>query len=176
LRACLICTRPDKSDIDQALIQGESNRSVSNRFQGPHGPSPSAVDRHRRFHLGPRLAAVQARREKKFADLVIDIEEDLIRLGAKAEAAGDVRAALLARRERIRLLELSARQSGELRSPGSGHPVTVNVLQTHPARSDAEIERDCRLVLQVLAEERADAELARQTGQAPRASSAGVQP
>jgi hypothetical protein len=160
VRTCRICTRLDRADIDQAIIAGESNRALATRFQGQGSLSPSAVDRHRRFHVGPALAAVQARREKKFADLVIDIEEDLIRLGAKAEAGGDVRAALLARRERIRLLELSARQSGELRAPASGSTtnIQVNLTQALTPEERARELREARLLLEFEADEQKDRE------------------
>lgn len=173
-RRCSLCS-PQRADIDQAIIAGESNRSIASRFQGQGSPSASAVDRHRRFHLGPALAAVEARRGRKFADLVLDIEEDLIRLGAKAEAGGDIKTALLARRERIRLAELGARVSGELRAPASGPTTNVQVLNVGQPTSPEAAERWARLTLETIADERRDAELARQTVQAP-ALATGVQP
>jgi hypothetical protein len=167
MRTCRACTHPDRTAIDQAIIAGESNRAIATRYQSrssPSGLSPSAVDRHRRYHLAPRLAAIEARREAKLADLVAEYRSDLARLLAKAEKAGDLKSAISCVRELTRLAELGARQTGELRSGPGSHDVNVQVVNVTPARSDAEIERDCRLYLMVIEDERRDLENAPATG------------
>ena len=52
LRACSICTHPQRQAIDQALMAGVVFRNIARRF----GTSTTAVHRHRHEHLpGPLL-------------------------------------------------------------------------------------------------------------------------
>jgi transposase len=50
-RRCTVCDHPEIHSIDQALVSGESYRSVAKRF----GLSESAVYRHKTEHLPAHL-------------------------------------------------------------------------------------------------------------------------
>lgn len=70
---------------------------------------------------------------------ITQLEEEARRLGKKAEDAGDLRGALAAVRELVRIVELLARIQGELKEPGG---TTVNVVYVNaPGRSDKQAAR-----------------------------------
>jgi hypothetical protein len=113
-RRCSVCRAAAREAIDDALLNGEPYRRIAQRFAA----SPDAVNRHK-AHVSVRLAKAQEAAEIASADSLaaklLAIEAEARRLGEKAENAGDLRAALQAVRELIRLCELTARLSGELR-------------------------------------------------------------
>jgi hypothetical protein len=122
-RHCTICDRDDRHAIDQALVQGEAFRNVSERCS----VSTAAIFRHYHAHIPQHLRQAHAVQEVSQADTllakVVTLEADAKRLQGLAEDAGDFKTALQAIRELVRIIELQARLIGELDdSP------TVNVL------------------------------------------------
>jgi hypothetical protein len=124
-RHCTICDRDDRHAIDQALVQGEAFRNVSQRCS----VSTAAIFRHYHAHIPQHLRQAHTAQEVSQADnllaKVVALEADAKRLQSLAEDAGDLKTALHAIRELVRIIELQARLVGELNdSP------TVNVLVT----------------------------------------------
>jgi hypothetical protein len=122
-RHCTICDRDDRHVIDQALVQGEAFRNVSQRCS----VSTAAIFRHYHAHIPKRLRQADTAQEVSQANTllakVVALEADAKRLQGLAEHAGDLKTALQAIRELVRIIELQARLIGELdTSP------TVNVL------------------------------------------------
>ena len=114
-RTCKCCTHPGRAELDRELI---ANRRPYRSIARDFAISPDSVFRHQRDHL-PKLL-VQAAEAKEIAqadDLVAQVKQLIAKaheLAAKAETAGDYRTALMAIRELTRLLELTAKLTGEL--------------------------------------------------------------
>ncbi len=113
-RRCTVCLHPERQAIDARLVKGESARLLAALY----GVSDRALRRHAANHLPAALAeARSAEAATKADDLlakVAQLEADAQRLGRAAEAAGDLRTALGAVRELVRIVELLARLKGEL--------------------------------------------------------------
>lgn len=123
-RPCNLCRYPARKEVDAILLEGtESFRSIAKRI----GTSPAGVLRHRDNHLPERMVRAHDAREIAAADSLtgklLAIEAEARRIGKKAEAEGDLRAALMAVRELVRMVELAAKMSGELKD----EHVSVNV-------------------------------------------------
>jgi hypothetical protein len=112
-RKCSLCIDDRRQEIEQALLCGDSYRTVAQRFT----VSRDAVGRHRK-HLPAALAKAQDLKEVARGDSLLaqlrDLNLQAQHLKVKAERAGDYRTALAAVRELTRLVELAARLSGEL--------------------------------------------------------------
>ena len=125
-RTCTVCSHPEREGIDGALVSGVSYRDIAARWPGI---TPSSLSRHKRDHISPALAAVQAEREAAGAASLVDRVESLIvrceNLLTTAEQGGQVTAALAAVREMRGLLELFGKASGELNERPE---VTINLL------------------------------------------------
>ncbi|MFI5165538.1 MAG: hypothetical protein ACHQQS_02875 [Thermoanaerobaculales bacterium] len=105
------------------LVNGASNRDVSRNVPEL---SRMAVYRHRAHipaGLVPAHRAEEVSRADDLLDQVRDLQERAIGILAKAETAGDLRAATGAIREARGCLELLGKLAGELQDG-----VTVNVL------------------------------------------------
>ena len=90
---CTVCRSPHRGDVDAALLEGGSKRTVANRF----GIGESAIQRHRE-HVPARLAKIVQEAED-LIDLdnvrkVAQLEADARRLVQKLEAENDHRGAL----------------------------------------------------------------------------------
>ncbi|MHB0874510.1 MAG: hypothetical protein ACYC5O_00555 [Anaerolineae bacterium] len=128
-RQCTVCALAiaDRAGVDGALLTGTSYRDIARQWR----VSKDAVARH---HAGGHVAAAMAKAQDAAAvargdDLlaqVRDLQGKALGILAKAEAAGDLRAALAAIREARGNLELLAKLLGELQDGA-----TVNVL-VHP--------------------------------------------
>jgi hypothetical protein len=122
-RRCTVCDHPARDIIDQALVQGESFRIIAEQ----RSVSTTAIFRHYHSHIPQHLRQAQAAHEVNQADQllakVIALETDAKRLQGQAEAEGDIKTALHAIRELVRIIELQARLVGELHEE-----TTVNVL------------------------------------------------
>src|SRR5579864_693996 len=120
-RVCTVCTHPQKREIDECLVSGQSNRSIAKRF----GVDDAAVFRHRNAHLPAQVAKAHEAREVARAD---DLLAGIVTLRQRLEkalegttAAKDVASLARELRETLRLmLELE----GRLRQ---GTAVQVNV-------------------------------------------------
>jgi hypothetical protein len=112
-RKCSICNHDRRQEIEHTLLRGESHRAVAQQFAVPRG----AVARHLK-HVS--IALIQARQLEEVEDgrsILIQLRELKIQaehLRARADRAGDYRNALVAVREKARLVELEARLTGEL--------------------------------------------------------------
>ncbi len=113
-RVCTICTHPEREAINQALVAGEPYRVIAQRFAA----SPDAVYRHKIDHIPPALAKATEAKETALADDLLAQVKALrgksISILQKAEAAGDLRTALLGIREARSCIELLAEMEGEL--------------------------------------------------------------
>lgn len=123
-RACSVCSRPDRPEIDAAIVTAESKRGIARRF----AVSPDAVERHARAHVGRSLVRAAARKGERLDDELLGkartreadserfeesllskvarLEADARRLGEKAESEGDLRCALAAVRELLDTVKL----------------------------------------------------------------------
>ena len=134
-RTCTVCSHPNLPDLNAALLMGESLRNIAKRF----GTSASAAYRHHREHL--RLPLVRAKETTEaggggtLMGKVMHLEEHARRLGKKAEDLGDLRGAMAAVRELVRIVELMGRLQGELTEPGETTTISV-VYVNAPGKSD----------------------------------------
>ena len=126
-RPCSICQHPQRSEVEQALIDGEPFRVVAARF----GTSTSTLQRHKAHLPAELVRAKQAAEVSQSDDLlqkVANLENDARRIQRKAEKAGDLRTAVSAIRELTRVIELLAKLRGELQA----QPTTINVQVIAP--------------------------------------------
>ena len=91
--------------------------------------SPSAVYRHQQQHsLGTSRQTedvANATPTEAFLGKIVQLGEEARRLGKKAEDAGDLRGALAAIRELVRIVELAGRIQGEIAEPGEATTISV---------------------------------------------------
>lgn len=124
-RRCSVCTHPDRLQIDQAIVAGNSYRTVAQQFT----VSRDAVVRHRR-HLSIGVAKPRSSEQMSPSDTLLGQLEDLRyeaqRLKQKAERDGDYRAALAAVRELCRIVELVAKLCGQIDSRTETKILNVN--------------------------------------------------
>ncbi len=127
-RTCTICTHPDRSSIDQALIGGEPFRHIANRF----GTSTASLQRHKTGHLPLTLRKAHDAEEVAHADDLLDQVRELqtraMRILYAAEGAGDLRAALGAIREARGVLGLQMRLAAEDKGEEQPRKVSLQVL------------------------------------------------
>jgi len=122
-RQCTICTHPERDAINTALASQAPYRVVAQRYAA----SPDAVYRHKVDHLPVVLVKAHAAKETALADDLLGqvklLRNKAISILGKAEAAGDLRTALLGIREARACVELLLEVEGELnRAP------VVNIL------------------------------------------------
>jgi hypothetical protein len=95
-RTCTVCHHPQRDAIDQALVASEPFRNVSLRF----GTSVGALFRHKANHVPQALVKAADAREVARADSLLgevrSLQTKALEIMRKAEAAGDLRAALSA--------------------------------------------------------------------------------
>jgi len=122
-RQCTICTHAERDAINTALASQEPYRVVAQRYAA----SPDAVYRHKVDHLPAKLAKAHEAKETALADDLLGqvkaLRNKAISILGKAEAAGDLRTALLGIREARACVELLLEVEGELHR----QPV-VNIL------------------------------------------------
>ena len=111
--ASAICIDERRSEIEGAVLAGDSYRTVAQRF----GISRDAVVRHRK-HLTPAtpnsLKVEQIFPSSTLVEQLQAFTADAQRLKEKAESEGDLRTALAAVKELCRIVELVARLRGEI--------------------------------------------------------------
>jgi predicted DNA-binding protein YlxM (UPF0122 family) len=126
---CSICTHPQRAEIDQAILTGTPLRNIAERYS----VSTTALHRHKKNgHIEQQLVKAEEAKEIATADqLLADLvsaKERLESLGQSAETAGDLKAAIAAVRESVRIIEITAKMLGELK--GEGTTVNVNIIET----------------------------------------------
>lgn len=113
-RNCTVCGHAKRNVIDDALVSGTSLRKIAEQFQ----LKATSLHRHLHTHLPPALVKAQNAQEVAAADGLLSRLEQLTdearRVKTKAEKAGDLRTALAAIRELVRIVELLAKLRGEL--------------------------------------------------------------
>lgn len=113
-RACSICSHAEREAIDRALTESTPNRRIAAQF----GVTEQALRRHKAGHLPAALVNATKAHEAARADTLLDqvrhLQKKALGILAKAEAAGDLRAATAAIREARGSLELLAKLVGEL--------------------------------------------------------------
>ena len=118
-RKCSICEHSQTAKINQALIEGQSLRSIAKKFE----LSYSAVGRHHKEHLPTALTRAQEAQEVTQADNLLDQIEALrakaVQLLNQAENAGDLKTALAGIGQARACLELLAKVRGELQQEGA---------------------------------------------------------
>ena len=111
---CSVCALEARSQVDESLVAGDPYRDIAKR----HDVSISALSRHRRGHLSPALAAVQAAKVTAGGMTTAERVEGLYGRAEKilesVETSGQASLALASIRELRSLVELLARLSGEL--------------------------------------------------------------
>lgn len=121
-RPCSICVNSNRTDIEALLLEGTPLRTIADH----HGVSKTALIRHRDEHLPDRLLRARDAEEIANADGLLarlrELTGEAQRIGGKAEAEGDFRAALAAVRELVRIVELQAKLTEQL-----GPETVVNV-------------------------------------------------
>ena len=113
-RTCTICTHADKETINQELVNGTAFRHIAARFD----TSTGALQRHKNEHMPATLALAKEAEDVAQADdllgQLVDLQAKSMTILGKAEAAGDLRTALMAVREARATMELIAKITGEL--------------------------------------------------------------
>jgi len=149
-RNCTICTHHRRDAVDKLLLRGEQLNAVARRFS----VSEDALGRHRK-HLQLVMAKAAALVEEK--DLtygsallaeIARIRADAERLQIESERRQDVRGALRAIHERLAVVELEAKLSGQIDT--SQRNVTINVQSISPEEA-VEYARD---ILELFAPDR----------------------
>ena len=113
-RVCSICTHSQRSEIDRALVEGATYRTIADRF----GLSETALKRHKSEHLPGHVAKAQEAAQVADADDLLQqlkaLRNRAIRILQKAETAGDYRTALAGIREARGCIEVLMEVEGEL--------------------------------------------------------------
>lgn len=126
-RKCSICEHAQRADIDAALVRGDVYRDVARRF----ACSEHALFRHKQEHIPAHLAQAQEAQDVAQADTLLaqvrHLQTKALGILAKAEGAGDLRAATAAIREARECIELLAKLMGELDDRAQ-----VNILIASP--------------------------------------------
>lgn len=111
-RTCTVCTHPKRSEIDKALLAGDSYRHIASRFD----TSTAALQRHKKDHLSEQMARVAERNEQADIRTAIDVVAQLKAINGvtlsvlqDARAAGDGALTLQATDRILKQIELQAR-------------------------------------------------------------------
>jgi hypothetical protein len=131
-RSCTICTHHRRDALDKLLLRGEQLKAVARRYS----VSEDALGRHKR-HMQAVIAKAAALVEQKDvaygSALMAEIgriRADAERLQLESERRQDVRGALRAIHERLAVVELEAKLSGQIDT--SQKNVTINVQAITP--------------------------------------------
>lgn len=145
-RVCTVCSHPDRGAIDQALVSGQSYRSIAKRS----GTSPSAVLRHKESHLSTTLIKASGAREVARADdllrKVSELEAEARRIGRKAEREGDLRCAIASVKQLMDIVDLLARLLDAFPRDGKGlnegpSGISITIQQVQQADGTMEAQR-----------------------------------
>jgi hypothetical protein len=110
---CSICTHPNRTAIDAALLESRSYRDIA----GQYNVSKSALERHRP-HITPALAKAKEAREVADADSLLEqvrtLQAEASSVLDSAKESGDLQTALKAIAQARACIELLAKLTGEL--------------------------------------------------------------
>ena len=118
-RPCTVCKHPNRSEIDSALINGQSLRNIAKQYS----IGATAVYRHKDHISKTLIKAAESEAELReitrgedLLEQVRDLNERTLRILKEAESAGDSRTALAAVREARGNAELLCRMIVALES------------------------------------------------------------
>jgi hypothetical protein len=140
-RTCTICTHHRRDALDKLLLRGEPLKAVARRYS----VSEDALGRHRKHMqlLMAKAAAVVEQKDVAYGSALLAeiarIRADAERLQIESERRQDVRGALRAIHERLAVVELEAKLSGQIDT--SQKNVTINVQAISPEEA-VEYARD----------------------------------
>ncbi len=113
-RSCTVCAHSQRQEIDRALLEGITYRTIADRF----GLSETALKRHKADHVPARIAKATAAKQVADADDLLgqlrDLRTKAITILEAAESAGDYRAALAGIKEARGCIETLMEVEGEL--------------------------------------------------------------
>jgi AraC-like DNA-binding protein len=113
-RTCTICSHSKCAEIDRALVDGATYRTIADRF----GLSETALKRHKKEHLPSHVARARDAEQVADADDLLQqiraLRNKAISILQKAESAGDYRTALMGIREARGCVETLMEVEGEL--------------------------------------------------------------
>ncbi len=125
-RTCTICGHSQRLEIDRALVEGSTYRTIADRF----GLSETALKRHKSDHLPGHVARAQEAAQVADAGDLLDqlkgLRTKAVSILESAEKAGDYRTALMGIREARGCIETLMEIEGELDRRG----VTNIIIQT----------------------------------------------
>ena len=131
-RSCSICTHHRRDSMDKLLLRGEQLKAVAVRYS----VSEDALGRHKR-HMQIVIAKAAGLVEQKDVAYgsallaeISRIRSDAERLQLESERRQDLRGALRAIHERLAIVELEAKLSGQIDT--SQKNVTINVQTISP--------------------------------------------
>lgn len=123
-RQCTVCTHPEHSNINAALVTGASYRDIAAQYGLVH----ASIARHAATHLPAQLAHAQHVEEVASASGLLlqiqSLQSEAAALLERAKTTGDIRAAAAVLAQQGRFIELLAKVEGQLQGDGP----TVNVL------------------------------------------------
>lgn len=140
-RICTVCIHPDKEKINEALVRGESSRTISSRFSTADVTlGRMSIYRHRLAHLPHQMTMAKKADDASSADDLLakieELETDARSIKEQAESTGDLRMALQAVRELTRMVELMGRLRRELDNRAQ---VVINSQIVNTSRVDYEL-------------------------------------
>ncbi len=140
-RTCSICTHHRLESMDKQLLRGEQLKGIAKRFS----VSEDALGRHKK-HMQlviAKAAAVIEQKDVAYGSALLAeigrIRADAERLQVESERRQDLRGALRAIHERLAVVELEAKLSGQIETGQKN--LTIN-LQTISAEEAVEYARD----------------------------------
>jgi hypothetical protein len=131
-RSCSICTHHRRDSMDRLLLRGEQLKAVARRFS----VSEDALGRHKKHQqlVMAKAAAVVEQKDVAYGSSLLAeigrIRADAERLQLESERRQDLRGALRAIHERLAVVELEAKLSGQIETGTKN--VTVNVQAITP--------------------------------------------
>ena len=131
-RSCTICIHRNRDGMDRLLLRGEQLKSVARRYS----VSEDALGRHKKHMQVVIAKAATSVEHKELAygsALLVEIgriRADAERLQLESERRQDVRGALRAIHERLAVVELEAKLSGQIETGQKS--VTINVQTVSP--------------------------------------------
>ena len=117
-RKCTVCAHPQREELDQALVSGQSTSEIIARYSTVCTIGRMALQRHKERHLPQTLIlskdAEEVSRSDQLLEKLAKLEQNTLQIGEKAEKGGDWRTALAAIKDQIRIVELQAKIQGVL--------------------------------------------------------------
>ena len=113
-RTCSVCSHPLREQVDAELVSGTPLRNIAEQFR----LKTTSLHRLMHAHIPAALARAKDAADVAGADSLLSridgLAREAHRLKTKAEKGGDLRTALSAVRELVRMVELLAKLRGEL--------------------------------------------------------------